>query len=346
MNGRAFPVSQPGGSVQTAIRLTTELIEKTSHEVVLFGPDSLSNTFEVPIRSNWADENQLWGTVWERTVLPQLVARSEIDVLYCPNSNAPLHDLNVPVVMCIHDISPQKGWSAKTHQLYRKLIIPQTVRASDAVVTVSEFSKEEIVQIMPVLASKVSVIYNGVDNHYFEGKSKAIDLPERYLLFVGSLNPRKNISGLIKGYQKIKSDRDIQMVFIGPGNKFIFKDMNISSLEGVTHHGYLDAAEVKYAYENAEMLVYPSFYEGFGLPPLESFACGTPVVASNRGSLPEVLGDAAVYVNADTADSIADGIKEVLEQDSANVGRLRSQAKKFTWESAASRLTKNLESVI
>jgi len=344
VNARTFPVPEPGGSVQTAMQLTSELIENTSHEVILFGDKSLSNSFEVPIQSRWANENQLWGILWERTILPRLVTQSNIDVLYCPNGNAPLRELDAPVIMCIHDVNAQKGMSAVQHQLYRRVTVPSASRVCDAIVTVSEFSKKEISEYLPVTESKISVIYNGVDEHYFSGNSKRIDLPERYCLFVGSLNPRKNIQGLVKGFQQAKSNRDIELVFVGPRNKDIFDDIDIPHSKEITYCGYLDIAEVKYAYENAEMLVYPSFYEGFGLPPLESLACGTPVVASDRGALTEVLGGAARYVNPDSPTSIAEGIEATLTQETVDESQLKSQARNFTWEKVATRLVQVLES--
>lgn len=345
VNARTFSVPQPSGAVQSAVRLTRELMEATPHDVVLFGEESISSEFDVPVHSAWARENQVWGVLWERTVLPRLVARSDVDVLYCPNGNAPLTPLETPVVTCIHDVNAQKGWSARGHQLYRRLAVPRGARSSDAIVTVSEFSKAEIVEFLPVSESEVSVVYNGIDDSYFDGESEPIDLPDRYLLFVGSLNPRKNIDGLVEGFQRVKDERDVELVFVGPGNKYIFKDVEITAIDGVSKCGYLDASEVKYAYENAEAFVFPSFYEGFGLPPLEAFACGTPVVASDRGSLPEVLGDPAVYVDPDSVADIADGIREVLDGE-FDRSRLEAQARKYTWESVATRLTETFESVV
>ncbi|WP_148415061.1 glycosyltransferase family 1 protein [Haloferax sp. KTX1] len=338
INARTFSVDEPGGAVQASIRLTRELINNPEHEVVLFGSHTLESDFDVDIYSTRFHENQMFGLLWERTILPRLARKADVEVLYCPNGNGPLHELSIPVVMCIHDVNAQKGMSDGLHQLYRKLTVPVAARACDKVVTVSEFSKSEISSELGINQDDVTVIYNGVDDFYFEDSSSSFDLPDRYLLFVGSLNPRKNISGLLQSFNKIRDECDVELVLIGPSNKDIFKTLELDPVDGIHFCGYLDRREVKYAYENAEALVFPSFYEGFGLPPLEAFACGTPVVASNRGALPEILGDYAVFVDPDAISDISDGMMEVLDNEPPSDSILIEWAKEFTWPSVADRL--------
>ncbi|MFC7202651.1 glycosyltransferase family 4 protein [Haloferax namakaokahaiae] len=346
INARTFSVDEPGGAVQASINLAKELIRHQDHEVVLFGSSSLAAEFDAELYSGGYHDNQIWDLVWERTLLPLLVSKSDIDVLYCPNGNAPLHELEIPVVMCLHDVNAQLGLSSNIHQLYRKLTVPVAAVACDAIVTVSRFSKNEILTVLDLPEDQVHVIYNGIDNRYFRGNSTKINLPDKYLLFVGSLNPRKNISGLLQAYEKVQSEREIELVLIGPSNKDIFQDLEIQPIPGVHRCGYLDALEVKYAYENAEALVFPSYYEGFGLPPVESLACGTPVVAGNRGALPEVLDEAATFVDPDSPSNIAKGITEVLDSSTINKSRLKRQAQKYTWESVAKRLISVIENAV
>lgn len=346
INARTFSVDEPGGAVQASIRVVRELIDDSAHEIVLFGSPALAAEFDADVYSSGYYDNQVLGLVWERTVLPRLAGKSDVDVLYCPNGNAPLHELDVPVVMCVHDVNAQKGLSSGAHQLYRKLTVPRAARACDSLVTVSRFSKDEILGQFDVPEGRVHVIYNGVDDLYFQNTSASFDLPDNYLLFVGSLNPRKNIKGILQAYDELREDWDVELVLVGPANKDIFQDLELDPLPGVHRCGFLDALEVKYAYENAEALVFPSFYEGFGLPPVEALACGTPVVASNRGALPEILDDAATFVDPDSISDIAEGIEEILRTDAIDESRLRAQAERYTWDSVADRLLSVIKSVV
>lgn len=342
INARTFSVDEPGGAVQASIQLTKKLIDYSDLEIILFGSSELAAEFDAEVHSLGFVDNQALGLMWERTILPLLAKKTDIDVLYCPNGNGPLHNLKIPVIMCVHDVNAQKGLSSGIHQFYRKLAVPVAANACDKIVTVSEFSKDEICTELAVPEEKVQVIYNGVDDFYFDDESTPIDLPERYLLFVGSLNPRKNIEGILQSFNIVQEKQDIDLVLVGPSNKNIFQNLKIDPIEGIHLCGYLEAREVKYTYENAEALVYPSFYEGFGLPPLEAMACGTPVVSSNQGALPEILGDCAVYVDPNSSSDIAKGIEQVLKNNDLPVSKLRKHAEQYTWESVAERLRRSL----
>ncbi|KAA9409943.1 glycosyltransferase family 1 protein [Haloarcula hispanica] len=351
VNGRTFSVSEPGGAVQSALRLTTELIENTDHEVVLFGSDSLSDRFDVSVRSTGFHENQLWGVCWERAVLPRLVTISDIDVLYCPNGNAPLHNITTPVVMCIHDINAQKGMSSGVHRVYRQVTLPPASRNCDAIVTVSDFSRREITQRFEVDLDSVHVIYNGIDKYYLsESSSEPPDLPEDYILYVGAMNPRKNVNRLIRAYESIHKQIPHKLVLIGPQNKSVFKDMDINHFsQDIITPGFVPRKQLKYAYEHASIFAYPSLYEGFGLPPLEAMACGTPVVASDIDCFSEVLGNSALLVDPYRIDSISEGITQLLENDErAEMFRRRGKdrVKQFTWEKTRERLVNVFRQIV
>lgn len=342
INARTFGVDEPGGAVQSAKNITKVLIENTSHDIIVFGNDELSAESDFEVRKTGFHDNQMWGIIWERTILPQLAKIENIDVLYCPNGNSPPYRTSIPTVVCIHDVNAQANWSSNLHQTYRKLLVPRAARSSDQIVTVSEFSKKSIAESLNVKDSKIEVIYNGIDQVYINGESTKIELPDKYILFVGSLNPRKNISGVIKAFDLARQKEDIELVIVGPGNKSIFQNLKVDTTDGVHQMGFLEKRELKYVYEEAEGLVFPSFYEGFGLPPLESFACGTPVVSSNRSSLPEILGDHAIYVDPNSPEQIAKGIQELLSQTYSSQ-KLRQHAMEYTWESVAKRLSRVLE---
>ena len=342
INARTFSVSEPGGAVQTAMRLTRELASR-GVELVLFGHPSVASRFpDIPVVSHgYRYASQPFGVLWERTVLPTVAANYDIDALFCPNGNGPLHRIGVPVVMQIHDVNALKGYSSQTHQIYRRLTVPRAARVADALVTVSEFSKGEIVSQLGIDSERIHVAYNGIDEVYRDSDDgEPFDCPESYVLYVGAMNPRKNVRRLVRAFLDLKASADIpqQLLMIGPEKELIFKHLSFEDRDEVVTPGYLTRGQLKYAYTHADLFAYPSLYEGFGLPPLEAMACGIPVVAGDAASLPEVLGDAAEFVDPHDVGAIADGMEQVLE-DPEYAGELerrgREKAAEYTWEQTA-----------
>jgi glycosyltransferase involved in cell wall biosynthesis len=348
VNGRAFAVDEPGGAVQAAVRLTRELARRDA-DVVVFGHDSLDAQFpDLPVVSRgYLHDSQPFGVVWERAVLPRLARAHDVDVLFCPNGNGPLVDPSVPVVVQIHDVNALEGYSSRLHRTYRRLTVPRSARVADAVVTVSEFSKRELVSWIGVSPDDVYVAYNGVDETFREpGEGTPFDCPESFVLYVGAMNPRKNVGRLVRAFRRLEAEK---LLLVGPENDLIFDDLSIRPGEDVVTPGYLTRGELKYAYTHADAFVYPSLYEGFGLPPLEAMACGTPVVAGNAAALPEVLGDAAAFVDPYDVEDIADGMRRVLndaEFAEELVERGHERAKRYTWERAGETVLETLRGCV
>jgi len=342
INARTLSTSEPGGAVQAVISLIEELATQDI-ELTLFGHPSIVSHFPSVqvVGSGYLHDSQPFGVVWERTILPVLARRHDVDVLFCPNGNGPLHRTPYPVVMQIHDVNALKGYSSRVHQVYRRLAVPRGARVADVVLTVSEFSKQEIVSQVGIDPTKVHVAYNGIDQDFHDpGEGAPFDLPDAYVLYVGAMNSRKNVSGLVRAFHKLKKTADLphKLVLVGPENELIFKQVEIDGATDVLTPGYLTRGELKYAYTHADLFAYPSLYEGFGLPPLEAMACGTPVVAGDATSLPEVLGDAAEFVDPHDAAAIVDGMERVLENEeyaAELVRRGREKAAEYTWERTA-----------
>jgi len=352
INARTFSVAQPGGAVQSAMRLTRELANR-GVELVLFGHESIAVDFpnlDVVSRGYIAN-SQVFGLGWERTVLPRLAAAHDVDVLFCPNGNGPMHRTSVPVVVQIHDVNAIQGYSSRAHQTYRRLTVPRAAAVADAIVTVSEFSKGEVVRHLDVEADEVHVVYNAVDDYFREpGDGEPFDLPDSYVLYVGAMNPRKNVERLVEAFRRIEGAPETpdKLVLIGPERKAIFKALDIEDSPSVVTPGFVTREELKYAYSHAELFAFPSLYEGFGLPPLEAMACGTPVVAGDASALPEVLGDAAEYVDPVSVDDIARGMHRLLS-DGEYASNLTKQgferASKFIWPKAGDDLLDTLENI-
>lgn len=265
-------------------------------------------------------------------------------------------------VCTIHDFSFEHDphWHPEERVAYMKRHLHNSAQTCDLILTGSEYTKHEIIERLDVPSEKVRVIYHGVDHEMFrvyEETPLDFALPERFLLFVGSIEPRKNLLLLLQAYSSLKKDfkEDFPLVLIGfKGweNKEVMELIEKESSH-IRYLGYLSDRELAFVYNRATIFVFPSLYEGFGLPPLEAMACGTPVIVSNTSSMPEVCGDAAYYVDPKTAANIADGIEKVAS-DSALQETLRkkglARAAQFSWERSAKEhgdafisLTKKLE---
>ncbi|GAA0240883.1 glycosyltransferase family 1 protein [Halobacterium noricense] len=269
-----------------------------------------------------------------------LAALDDLDVLFCPNANVPPLGSNAhQTVVMIHHVGTEHGHSS-IQRAYRRIAIPSGVQYADKVVTVSEFSKKKIVEELQIDESNVHVIYNGVDDIFFNDvKETNIDLPDDFILFVGSTDERKNLSRLLAAYKQLNSD--IELVVVGAQNGIAFGKEQVDRSE-IINLGYVSERELRYIYEQATLLAYPSLYEGFGLPPVEAAACGTPVLTSNVSAIPEIMGEAAEYVDPLDVTSIRNGLDIIHDPERlTELSRKgKKQAKKYTWEKATKRLMK------
>jgi len=288
------------------------------------------------------------GHLWEQVALPRWLRKGR--VLWSPCGAGPLAVRNQ--VVTIHDIAhlehPEwfNSWFAKWYGF----LIPRLVHRVRRIITVSEFTKVRLIETTRVPLEKVVVIPNGVDACFQPQPSeevanvrKVLSIPTpNYVLTLGSLEPRKNLHRLLKAWGNIchKLPTEVWLVVVGgKGHSLVFQDISFDKLPPrVYFTGYVPDKYLPALYSGALAFVYVSIYEGFGLPPLEAMACGTPVVTSNITSLPEVVGDAAVLVDPYNIEAIAWGIWKVLEDTSLRE-KLRSKGlervREFTWDRTA-----------
>lgn len=353
INGRTFGVDEPGGAVQASIRLTEGIHDSTEHDAVLFGNKELKSEFvdgEVNSRFYFV-ESQIYGILWERSILPMLGRSEDIDVLFSPNANGPIFETSFKNVVAIYDVNAQLGMASDLQRYHRKAMVPRAASVADKIVTISEFSKKEIVRVMDIDPEKIEVIYCGVDEFFLDsGGAEPVDLPEKYVLFVGALNPRKNIKGVIEGFEQAREHEgfDHDLVLIGPRNRSTFQQLEVEIEEDIHLPGYVTQGQLKYAYENADAFLYPSFYEGFGLPPLEAMACQTPVIAADTTCFPEVLGEAALLVDPNDQEAIGDALVRAINDEVLTerlIQRGWERAERYRWERAQRRLIEVLEQV-
>lgn len=250
-------------------------------------------------------------------------------------------------VTSVHDFSfiLHKDFHPKERIKYFEENFFQNIYRSNIIITGSEFSKQEILDRLDFKEENVRVIYHGVRHDVFKKIDDIklnFDLPKKFIFSVGSIEPRKNLIGLLGAYNNLNDEikQEYKLViagFKGWENKEIMQIIE-KNKEFITYLGYISDEELAGVYNKASCFVYPSFYEGFGLPPLEAMACGTPVICSNVSSLPEVGGEAVVYCDPYSVEDIKNKIESVLLDE--NLQKELSlkgleQAQKFTWEKSA-----------
>jgi len=283
------------------------------------------------------------------------------DIFCSPHYNVPLLPIRAKKrVVTIHDVFHLAFYDKLNikQKLYAKLVINQAVRRSDKILTVSKFSVDEIRKYTKS-SKAIDVVYNAIDFDKFKvindiskldfAKEK-YQLPNDFLLFVGNVKPHKNLKNLLLAIKEM----DVNLVIVGKKDGFITGDANIANLiksnnleNRVFFTGYVDDADIPAIYNLAKLFVFPSLYEGFGIPPLEAQSCGCPVVCSNVASLPEVGGvDSVVYCDPYSVEDIASKIKMVLNDGSLE-NELKEKGfeniKRFSWEESAKKIIDIIE---
>jgi glycosyltransferase involved in cell wall biosynthesis len=286
------------------------------------------------------------GHLWEQCYLPTLASGS---LLWSPNNTGPV--ITRRQVCTIHDVIPidHPEWFSKGFSAWYKWLMPMLARSAQHLIAVSEFTRSRLIDRFGLKPEKVSVVLNGIGSEFTPRTAEEIDRvktrlglpPGPYVLYVGSVEPRKNLARLLRAWEQVQtSGTDLHLVITGlKGASQVFSAVHIEKIpERVIFTGYVEDEELPALYSGALVFVYPSLYEGFGLPPAEAMACGTPVITSDRTSLPEVVGTAAVLVDPEDVESIADSIHRVASSESLRA-EMRTQglarAQCFKWDTAA-----------
>jgi len=286
------------------------------------------------------------GHIWEQVDLPLYLKKLRTPILLNLVNTAPLfYNKNI---VTIHDLAflryPQ--WFSSSFAFFYRFLIPKIAKSSIKILTVSNFSKSEIVEILKIPPDRVEVVYNGVDEKFFfyrKLENERYEGRKNYILSVSSLNPRKNLKNLLLAFKKLNL-KEYKLVLVGSSDR-IFADVNVKDLlkgiRNVEFKGYINDEQLRKLYSEALVFVYPSLYEGFGLPPLEAMAAGTPVVVSQIPSIEEVCKDAAIYINPYDVNSIAEGILEAINNVNLRVEKISKgyiRANKFSWDRVAKKI--------
>ncbi|MFJ7498561.1 glycosyltransferase family 4 protein [Serratia grimesii] len=341
INGR-FLTQELTGVQRFAEEISVHL-QKIRKDITILCPPSVCAS-RVSDLSNIEVIGKNSGHIWEQYDLPKYLRSKKGSLLINLSNTAPIFYKNK--IVTHHDITYKRypnSYSLKFRAVYN-LIIPIILKSSKALITVSEFSKEEICSAYNYDVNKTHVIYNSTNNK-FSPKAKKID-GEPYILAVSSSNFHKNFHGLISAFKNMPNKNGVKLKIIGGWNKnfsnteldTVIKPDESSEIEFL---GRVSDDELIDLYSNALVFIFPSFYEGFGIPPLEAQACGCPVASSNRASLPEVLTDSVLYFSPDNEVEIINAM-ELLINNQEKRDELISlgfkNVKRFSWSNSADKL--------
>lgn len=299
---------------------------------------------------------------WQQWELPRRAKAARADILHVPGFDAPRRK-PCPVVLTVHDLIGMlfPANLPPISRFYWAWWLPRTIRWADYIIVDSEHTREDLRRLLGIPAGRVEVIALGVSSAFrpvedqasLEAVRQKYCLPPAFILYVGTLEPRKGLDTLIAAYRAWAAQSPYDVVIAGKRGWYtesLFRQVAQLGLTQRVHFiDYVDAADLPALYSLAELFVYPSRYEGFGLPVLEAMACGAPVICSKAASLPEVVGDAALLVPANDVEAWAGAIRRVLESEALRAemkAKGLAWAKRFTWEETARRTVQVYERML
>jgi glycosyltransferase involved in cell wall biosynthesis len=289
--------------------------------------------------------------IWEQLVAPVALRQARPDLLHCPAYVAPLAS-PCPTVVTFHDLSFFVTPEAfnRANRYYLQQFSRLTVQRAKRFLAVSEATRQDLARLLHVSLARIDVAPNAADGEFapiadparLAAFRQAKGVPERFILYLGTLEPRKNVPALIRAYARARRQGIEEPLILAGGRGWgddVDRLIENLGLGGVVRHiGFVGMDERVVWYNAATLFAYPSRYEGFGLPPLEAMACGTPVIASNRSSLPEVVGDAGILVDPDDPDALADALIRPLRDDALRrdlAARGLARSRRFSWDASA-----------
>lgn len=303
--------------------------------------------------------------LWEQHTLPRAAKKLNLDILHCTSNTAPIW-CNIPLVLTLHDIiflEPQNTSNMSSYQVmgryYRQLVVPRIVAKCKRIITVSQFENKNIISKLGISEDKVLTIYNGFNKEFRPINDvhcvykKYIEHPGYFFHFANT-EPRKNTQGILCAYSNyLKHSNDKRKLLITGISRDNFVDyLKQNSIESISNRvvltDYIPSEDLPFIYNNAFALLFVSFREGFGIPILESMACGIPVITSNTSSMPEIGGPDAILINPNNTEEIAEMMLRLEKDDEfyrkqEEVGLAR--AKLFSWRHTAEQLLQLYEKV-
>ncbi|MCZ7603604.1 MAG: glycosyltransferase family 1 protein [Ignavibacteriales bacterium] len=280
----------------------------------------------IPVKDSWLPD-KIYSALWLNFILPSEIKKYKIDVFFTCNILLPFLKIRkTKTITVVHDIiqKAKKEFYPISYRIYLGILLPITFRNADVIITASEFSKSDIVRFYPITKAKLQVIYTSAEKKFQQRHLSTAEkadlhtkynLPRKFLLYVGVIEKRKNISGLFEIANKLENDNiTIPIVVIGRQG-FGYSDIQQraeNSNGKIIYINFVSDEDLPKIYNLAYLFLFPSFYEGFGIPPIEAMQSGIPVISSDTTSLPEVLGDAAVLLPPNNIDRFVEEIKKMF----------------------------------
>ncbi len=343
VDGSGLQLPRAGVGVYTTQILHAMSVERPDCRLTIFGPPGafmhVAHSAYRPLpRARLIGRHLQW---------PARIRQLKPDAYFGPAGALPLGDVGCPSVITIHDLAIYRNrkWFPARQPLSTRWIVPRSVLRADVVIAVSESTAADIVDIFGIPRSRIEVVPHGVATSFtpmgtedLAAARARLGLPDRFILCVGTIQPRKNLETLLEAWAMMRDRPDLVVVGAWGWQYESVRERMGRLGPGLHHIEGLDPADLPAVYNLARVLAHPAWYEGFGLPPLEAMACGTPVVVSDRSSLPEVVGDAGIVVAADQPEAWRKALERVLDDaelaaDLRHRGILR--AAQFSWSRAA-----------
>ena len=340
------------GIERFAMSMALYMIDDTANRYVLVFKNDVHEAFaHVADRENVETVVLKGGNklLFNQLILPLGLYRQKADVYFFPAFPEPVLFWNRHMVTTIHDLGCWDCGEAMTtlSKWYFRLSYRKSMALCEKLITVSEFSKSRIARLGHVSPERIHVVYNGVSEQFFSGSApdenlrQKYNLPESYYLCLSTLEPRKNLQLLVKAYEALILEGNDLPSLVLAGRKGWKMD---NFLEGVAPQvvdklhftGFVDDDDLPAIYAGAKLFVFPSKYEGFGIPPLEAMAAGCPVLSSDAASLPEVLGEAACYFESENLESLKLALIESLNVQKND--SVQARARCFSWSNEAAKL--------
>ncbi|MES2647392.1 MAG: glycosyltransferase family 1 protein [Bacteroidota bacterium] len=353
------------------LEVLKELQERPSiHEFYLYAQPN-KNEAPATIKNNM--HLQVAGPAayhtWEQQLLPEAIKYDNINLLHCTSNTAPV-GLKVPLVVTIHDLiylekfmTSHGTWNQRFGSLYRRWNVPKVAKTAEYIITVSEYERERIIDYLKIAPEKVKTIYSACSKHFTVDRDETAlaifkakyQLPDCFVLLLGNTGPKKNLPNVMRAINMLHAQGKLNF-------KLVIADITKSRLmallkaQGFEHlmphihlTGYVPNIEMPNLYQLARLFLYPSLYESFGIPILESMACGTPVITSNTSAMPEVAGKKALLIDPTKPCEIACMIKTVMENEVIRQQAIRYGIERsglFSVKRTAAEIVKVYESII
>ena len=309
------------------------------------------------------DSSFRWQRIlYEHFLLSKQFAGQKTELLHCPSYILPWN-WKGKSVLTIHDTIALDfpEYCSFANRAYFRFALPYSINKADRIIAVSHTVKNDILQKFPGCSSKIEVIYHGIDNIFREAPTteklrevrQKYGLPEKYILFVGNIEPKKNIARLIEAFRNLVKHSEIPHSLVIAG-QFAWKCKDIIQVKKqndkrIIFPGYIHQSDLPAVYSLADLFVFPSLYEGFGIPPLEAMACGVPAIVSNAGALPEITAGNAFMIDPLSVASIETAMYKLLhENDLRNnfIEKGRIHIEKFNWKTTWEKTAKLYHSLI